>query len=393
MKKSFSFFYLLLVVFCAFNSCKNKLDLNAPYREIPNVYAVLNPQDRLHIIRVNKVFLGESDANVMAKVSDSVNYQPGELTITLNRYVNGIQVDACPTCPDTLNRRRTITFHDSLVQTEPGTFSTNQRVYVANADLHQELPVIDPDRNINTNVNWSVYGDYILTIKNNKTGNVFTARSSAIDSVKLTWAPLTEPYYPVKPGSAPDNKNIYVDYSEPNIINTLRFNTNLAKIYQMTMRLHFYEDGANSLHPKYVDYVFANQYEKDKATDKNGFLGTLHSNFRGKDIFSALGVALSKMNLNKSSPKKMYKIQYFIYSSTQEYVDFVEYAKPSLNISQSKPLYSNFDNSAAYGIFTFRSRSSVSKNIANPFISEFQRNISTCDFNFYNFDNSRNNCP
>jgi hypothetical protein len=67
------------------SSCKNELELNAPYKEIPTIYAVLNPQDPTQTIRINKVFLGEGDANVMAKVHDSVNYKPGELTVTLEK--------------------------------------------------------------------------------------------------------------------------------------------------------------------------------------------------------------------------------------------------------------------------------------------------------------------
>ena len=80
---SFRKITLLILVSVLLNSCKNDLELNAPYREYPSIYAVLNPQDRIQVIRINKVFLGEGDANVMAKVADSVNYQPGELSVTL----------------------------------------------------------------------------------------------------------------------------------------------------------------------------------------------------------------------------------------------------------------------------------------------------------------------
>ena len=71
------------VLLSLLTSCKNDLQLNAPYKEIPSIYAVLNPQENIQMIRVNKDFLGEGDANAMAKVADSVNYKPGELTITL----------------------------------------------------------------------------------------------------------------------------------------------------------------------------------------------------------------------------------------------------------------------------------------------------------------------
>ena len=58
-----------------FFSCKNELNINAPYKEVPSVYAVLNPQDPIQMIRINKVFLGEGNANEMAQISDSINYR------------------------------------------------------------------------------------------------------------------------------------------------------------------------------------------------------------------------------------------------------------------------------------------------------------------------------
>ena len=77
--------FFLLIIF-TLTTCKNKLNINAPYKEIPSIYAVLNPQENIQIIRINKVFLGEGDANVMAKVADSVNYNAGDLLVTLERF-------------------------------------------------------------------------------------------------------------------------------------------------------------------------------------------------------------------------------------------------------------------------------------------------------------------
>src|SRR3954465_14792370 len=87
------FFKFLIIGLCIlfYTGCKNDLKLNAPYEEIPSVYAVLNPDDTLHMLRINKSFLGESDANIMAKVADSINYDPGEIEVSLRRYVEGVR--------------------------------------------------------------------------------------------------------------------------------------------------------------------------------------------------------------------------------------------------------------------------------------------------------------
>src|SRR5687768_6827809 len=131
--------YFLFVVVLFFASCKNDLELTAPYKEIPTIYAVLNPQDPVQTIRINKVFLGEGDANVMAKVHDSVNYGPGELTVTLDRFLNGAQSDASPNL-------RTIRFTESVINTAEGAFHTSQRVYMTDKPLF-------------------TFGEYRLTVK------------------------------------------------------------------------------------------------------------------------------------------------------------------------------------------------------------------------------------
>src|SRR5260221_243199 len=111
--------FLLLLIALITGSCKNDLKLNAPYKEIPSIYAVLNPGEKTQIIRINKVFLGEGDANQMAQLADSINYPEGELDVTLTHSGGGAA----------------ITFTDSIVKTAEGAFNSKQRVYVSHAKL------------------------------------------------------------------------------------------------------------------------------------------------------------------------------------------------------------------------------------------------------------------
>lgn len=359
---------MCLSTLLAFSSCKNDLNLNAPYKEIPSVYAVLNPQDRIQIIRINKVFLGNSDANTMAKVSDSINYQPGELTVSLKRYINNVQDFASP-------GQMEIIFRDSLIQADPGVFNTNQRVYVSSAPLF-------------------ILGDYVLTVYNNHTKNTFTAKSPALDSVKPYYIPFTGPYYPLPPGS-PIDADHFVDYSNVGQKYTIRYKANEAKIYQFLMRVHYYDsllNGNSSSGYKsysYADYSFGNQYQKDVTTQND-----LVTTFKGQDLFNAIGNAMSKLPNNPDViGRKTYKIQFFVFSATQDYSDYLQYASPSLSINQQKQLYSNFTNQDALGIFTFRSRCSVVKEMDNSFKSAFRSNGSTCSYKFFTADVSSKGCP
>jgi hypothetical protein len=348
-----------------FNSCKNDLDLNAPYKEIPSIYAVINPQEKVQVIRINKVFLGERDANEMAQVADSINYPAGELTVTLGRYVNGNQTDIIP-------GKRTITFRDSMIQAGPGSFNTNQRVYVCYENLHQGQPGTP---------GYTVSGNYLLTVKNTRTGNTFTAQAAGIDSVGSPGSPLINllgpPYYPTPVGADPKEPN-YANYSNQTTSYNIWYKpTSTGKIYQVKLRLWYRDD---DLREDFVDYDFTNQYPKDASTS-GALQGMIAANFRGQDLFGSLGNVLSRKNVNMANARTMFKIQYFIYSSSQEYLDYIRYVSPSLSISQHKPLYSNISN-GALGLFTFRSRCVVSKSMHTFFINEFSTNKSTCAYRF-----------
>ncbi|MFZ9575991.1 MAG: hypothetical protein EBR08_00335 [Bacteroidia bacterium] len=376
--------YCILIALCW--ACKNDLNLNAPYKEIPIVYAVLNPQEQAHIIRINKCFLTQQDANAVAKISDTVNYAAGELEVKLERFVNSKQVNVIPT-----KNIKTLYFKDSLIDTQPGAFSTQQRVYVAYGDFHNELPRYDA-YGVNSNPNWKVEGLYKLTITNLKTKSVFTATSTILDSIRPSGLPpFVNFYYPVPPGALVNEDN-YIDYSESQKQYKFYFNTNESEIYQALIRFHCYEDlgGQNGYFT--LDYPFSNQFLKDKKTE-GIYKDKLEVGFSGDELFTALGERLKSTSLN-SNPvgRKFYMIQYFVYSSNRDYADFLLFTKPTNSFAQNKPLYSNFINQSALGIFAFRTRCMIKKAPSTTFISEFQRNAKTCQFLFYNADNSRKGC-
>jgi hypothetical protein len=362
MKFSKNIFFLILFSFLIFVSCKNDLKLNAPYKEYPTIYAILNPQDPIQMIRINKVFLGEGDANKMAQVSDSINYPAGELLITLKRYVAGVQTSATPSNPNGI-----ITFRDSIIQAGPGTFNTSQRVYVSSDKLYTS-------------------GQYVLTVLNTKTKNVFTAKTDAFDCVQLSgYTPLCNPPYPVDPalGQA-DNTSFYVNYGKPQSSYSIWYRPNAAAIYQLTMRFH-YVDSLISGNNAYgiVDFAFPNQLLRDVTTNSQG---TILSNiFKGSELYAAVGNILSKnpsINANISG-RRMDRVEFTVYASNQDYADYLQFAAPSLSIAQDKPLYSNFANHDALGIFAWKTRLNIVKEMATEFKTQFAIDPNTCRYKFY----------
>lgn len=353
-----------LVVWIAFfTSCKNDLKLNAPYKEIPSIYAVLNPQDKIQIIRINKVFLGETDANQMAQIADSINYPEGELSVTLSRKNGSGQEDYA-----SLDQKKTIVFRDSVIQAQPGAFNRTQRVYVSSDRLF-------------------VNGTYNLTVKNTRTGNVFTAEAKALDSISgnQPFLPIRPPYYPYLPSH--NNVNDFINYREQDVKEIkVPFIPNEIKngqVYNLTIRFHFYDSLFNGqLVMHHVDYPFANKTMKDVL--KNYSYSYMPYESKPIDLFSSLGLKFSTMGLSDNVVgRRMQKIEYRVFTSSQDYLDYIQYTLPSLSVSQKKPLYSNFDKQAALGIFTFRSRCTVSKEMDVNFKREFATNEYTSGYRFY----------
>jgi hypothetical protein len=366
--------FLIFAIIFVMVSCKNDLTIIAPYKEIPSVYAIITPQEPMQMIRINKVFLGEGDANQMAKVMDSVNYKAGELSVKLERYVNGAKTTAGISATGPVNE---IIFRDSVIKTVEGAFNTNQRVYICNDKIFGS-------------------GVYKLIIKNNTTGNEFTASTTAMDSVPLTGLPpFAAPFHPV-PYDPSNPPFYYIDYSNINSANPYIVRTkpsNGGFIHDLTIRVHYFDStlGGGKIF-RYLDYVFPPKQLKDLERFNN--TDYFSFSFRATSLFLEFG----NMLLRRDDPpgfvgRKTYKIDFISYAATQDYYDYLQFAAPSLSFAQEKILYSNFDERKALGLFTFRTRCLISKDMATTFVDQFALNKNTCRFRFFFSNNTLGSCP
>lgn len=116
------FVYLLLLSFIAtlmLTSCEVEFSPNAEWKEVPVVYCVLDQDDSISWVRVERCYLSEGDIYSGASVSDSFNYPQGSLQVSIIAFKNGRQIDSIP-------------FDYTVVDREEGDFvSTGQPVYSA----------------------------------------------------------------------------------------------------------------------------------------------------------------------------------------------------------------------------------------------------------------------
>lgn len=77
-------------------SCQVEFSPNAKWQEIPVVYCLLDQDDDTSWVRVERCFLGEGNVYSYGSISDSINYQPGQIQISILAYQNGIVKDSIP---------------------------------------------------------------------------------------------------------------------------------------------------------------------------------------------------------------------------------------------------------------------------------------------------------
>ncbi len=113
-----------LIVLVLITGCETDVNINAEYDDIPVVYGLIDVTDSAHYVRINKTFLGTGDANEMALVRDSSEYQGVSATI-------GHYPDYAPQTPDRVYELYPVEITDK----DTGVFyAPNQTVYRFDAD-------------------------------------------------------------------------------------------------------------------------------------------------------------------------------------------------------------------------------------------------------------------
>ncbi len=84
----------LFAALCLLVSCKVEFSPNAPWQEIPAVYCVLDQDDDTSYVRVQKCYLGNSNAFDDATIFDSINYPEGSLAVQLEEWMATIDGDS-----------------------------------------------------------------------------------------------------------------------------------------------------------------------------------------------------------------------------------------------------------------------------------------------------------
>jgi len=301
--------YLILSVFAiVFAACETDFDVNSEWEETTVVFGLLDAAKDIQFIKINKAFLGEADAELMASFSDSVNYMPADLEVVLYKI----------NFNDTIDFRvlkDTLIIKDLLdVDGDPGIFSIENNI----------IYYFDSPENDNF---LSSNRTYSLVIQNIKTGNIVSSTTEIIKGFNFSAG---------IPSSSSNKLTFYVDglgYRFP------RFEWSdppNVEIFQFNLIFHYKENGVE----KELSW---NQTELG-SNDKILILS-------GEDFFHQF-LANNLAALAGDEEREFMNIDIEMTLGTQDLKTYVAVNEPITGIVQERPQFTNINN----GIGLFSSR-------------------------------------
>ncbi len=369
MKNRILYIGLSVLTALTLSSCKNDLDVLAPGEESVSVYGVLNPNAAVQNIRINKVYLVEGDALAAGQTNETVNYGPGELKVSLQRFMIG---STNPTLTTVNNpTRKEIVLTETVVTTAGGNFNPNQRIWQTTDKLYSN-------------------GVYHLTITNIGSGKTFTAQTTVVDSVRsyntmpFIYVPNANPQfaYPThcngyvldSPPGTGTKQVAYVDYS--NTVSTVPFKIKFksvanARLYDVVMRFHYIDSlTAGGGNREYADYNFPTQ---KSATIDGGEV--MEVSFNANDFYTNLATEIAKKSSTGVKNRTVHYMEYIVTAGDENLNTFLQVNAPSNSIAQDKPYYTNIPGGV--GIFASKSTTSISKEIWYEFTNKIADHPST----------------
>ena len=366
MKKIILSISLSLLIIISFTTCKNDLNVLAPGDESVSIYGVINPNQTIQNIRINKVYLTDGDALAAGKDGSQINYGPGELTVSLQRFMTNSTTQTLTTVGN--GTKKEIVLTETVVTTSDGNFNTGQRIWQTTDKLYST-------------------GEYKLIVKINATGKEFSSQNVVIDSVRsygqnpfvynISSHPAHGQY--VNTGCCPTPQAGYIDYSVLTFLQHVKF-TSIpnARLYNVTLRFHYIDSlisgGTNE---DYVDYLFPTQ----KSASLSGG-ETMDFSFSANDFYLNVASEMSKKNLPAVRNRRAFYLEYIITAGSESLNTFLQVNQPSNTIAQDKPSYSNINGGV--GLFSSSSRSIITHDLWVDFIDKIACHPSTNPYMFCN---------
>ncbi len=326
MKKAL-FKILLFAAMVLSYSCDNDFDILSEYQDVTVVYGLLN-QDSTNYLRINKAFLGNESALVMAKIEDSSLYKNIEVTLEEWEYFNNDSNLVNTILLDTI----------TLDNKEPGIFyNPYQLVYYTDEELNPEYA-------------------YKLKIK-----------VSPDKMVKATTS-LIHDFYMIRPIASFE----YIKFlNNDNIYNDVVWMTpKNGKRYDVKIKFTYKEKsiGQDTVY-RYFDWLVGTL-----VTDNTDGNQEVESSYKPANFYNLCEKyipyddALKEQNVSYRQP---YRVDFIISVADEDFNTYMEVSNSQGGLNQTTVEYTNVEN--GLGLFASRYKKIRSKKLAIESLTELQK--------------------
>lgn len=313
---------VLTVLLLVLSACKDQLNINGKAEESAVVYALLDPSETTHFIKVNRAFVTSNNNLETANIPDSNYFSKVEGKV--QEFYNG-----------TLIREFPLT--DTLIENkESGAFYyPKQKVYMFKTTESAPLKdnpgyVYKLDLNIN-NGEFHVNGETEL-VRDVKITSLTNSYS------KFAFAnPITNP-------SRYTGQNINGDYGT-------------GFTYDLRLKIYFNE------YTSATDFTEKSFVWPLKASDFSSDPNKKFNTQAGGEAFYKL-IAQNVTSNSNIIKRNLTKIDIVLTSGSEVLYNYISVNKPSSSIAQNKITYTNLtatNNRKAYGIFSARTTTTLTK--------------------------------
>lgn len=294
-------------------ACDNTLDINAPYRETPVVYAIIDMGQDSQIFRIQKTYQNDVNKTTeeVAQIADSL-------------YMKNITVKVVNANNQNLFRD----FKRVAPRKEAGFFSNKDSSYWGQQ----------------TAGFFTSGSRYTLRIKSNETGNEYIATTSATSTATIRLGSVID-FTIAQPASF----TYQVEQLGSNVF-----------IADVIIRLNYWEVNklTNDSTLRSLDYYL--RRDLLYSTIQNGRLTV------GVSKQGMLDYCKGNIPVNASVNRSFHSIEYVVTGSNSDYYDMIQTNKPSGSIIPKVTDYSNITN--GIGVFASRTTTVVKQSVSTSSI-------------------------
>lgn len=323
---------LMVGAILSFSNCSTDFDLTSDYKEIPVIYGLLDQSQEVQYIRVNKAFLSESSALEIANIADSLYFE--NATVTLRGYSGDAvwQQDHYELGANAQLQETFVLPRIDVSQNDAYPGKNPEGIFASEPYF---LYILDSREDENNVLNQ----DYIYEIVV-ETG---TTTATAV-------TPLVKSFDIIRP-NAEQGLNLLTD--EPFI----QFNAPInGSIFDLDIVFRYREEAnndPNNFEIKEVTYnILTSQPRNQLVSDNSNFVSF---NYSSDAYWNAL---ISRIGTgNDEQFKRVYlpPVEFVFYAGSKDLEQYSLVAgvgENSVNVGQSRPIYTNVQN----GIGLFGSR-------------------------------------